>query len=53
MIERPLLFIDVDGPLNPFRSDPARRPPATPRTRCCPTPGPRCTAIWAAAGCGR
>ncbi|MFW5418185.1 hypothetical protein J0910_16360 [Nocardiopsis sp. CNT-189] len=26
MTERPLLFIDVDGPLNPFRSAPGRRP---------------------------
>ncbi|MFI6350364.1 hypothetical protein [Streptomyces sp. NPDC050560] len=43
---RPLLFLDVDGPLNPYAARPTRRPPGytTLRVPTARLPGPRLTA---------
>ncbi|MEU6475851.1 HAD domain-containing protein [Streptomyces sp. NPDC047017] len=44
-MNRPLLFLDVDGPLNPWAAKPERRPEGYTTIRATPTPG-RTLRVW-------
>jgi len=44
-VSRPLLFLDVDGPLNPYAAQPERRPEGYTTIRAAVTPG-RPLRVW-------
>ncbi|MGW0793759.1 hypothetical protein [Streptomyces sp. NPDC002692] len=51
-MSRPLLFLDVDGPLNPYAAQPERRPEGYTTIRVTLTPG-RPLRVWLHPGHGR
>ncbi|MET7701804.1 hypothetical protein [Streptomyces sp. NPDC005485] len=52
-MSRPLLFLDVDGPLNPYAARPSRRPEGYTTIRASVHPGERPLRVWLHPGHGR